>query len=373
MNKWLRCRTSESGSWEHREGIQARISELRALLNDREEAYREEEGPERGRKEKLLEEARGELEKAEDAISPDHSPRYKNAAHVIVGRIHIDAAHNILLRSSKNSEALPMLPGVLAFLREHLTPDDPRRIEAERIVLAASEESPPSEVQREVLLEAMGVARQARVDEAMRVRSFVYIVWWIMLGLTALAVLITILGFVDPGAVPLCFTPEEPNGSEKVAVCPVEMDRIPKDADPAETREVVAGAAQGADYLIIELVGLVAASIAAAAALRRMRGTSTPFAVPLTLALLKLPTGALTAVLGILLMRGGFVPGLTNLDSSSQIIAWAVIFGYAQQVFTHFVDNQAQSILAAGGPGAATSSTPKAVAAETVGADGFSG
>ncbi|MBM7440410.1 hypothetical protein [Streptomyces sp. HB132] len=359
MNKWLKCRSSESGSWEHREGIQARISELRALLNDREEAHRGDDEPERGRKVKLLEEARGELDKAEEAISPMHSPRYKNAAHVIVGRIHIDAAHNMLLRLSRKSEVLPMLPGVLAFLREHLLPGDPRRIEAERIARSVSEKNPPSEVEREILLEAMGVARQARVDEAMRVRSFVYIVWWIMLGLTALAVLITILGFVDPAAVPLCFTPEEPNGSAKVAVCPVEMNRIPKGTDPAKTRELVAGAAQGADYLIVELVGLVAASIAAAAALRRMRGTSTPFAVPLTLALLKLPTGALTAVLGILLMRGGFVPGLTNLDSSAQIIAWAVIFGYAQQVFTHFVDNQAQSILAAGGSGAATSAVPK--------------
>ncbi|MDF6023103.1 hypothetical protein [Streptomyces sp. JH34] len=353
MNKWLKCRSVESGSWEHREGIQARISELRALLNDREEAHREEEEPERGRKEKLFEEAHAELNKAEDAISPNHSSRYKNAAHVIVGRIHIDAAHNILLRLSKDSEVLPLLPGVLAFLREHLLPDDPRRIEAERIAKEASEEKPPSDVKREILLEAMGVARQARVDEAMRVRSFVYIVWWIMLGLTALAVLIAILGFVSPGTVPLCFTPEELNESAKVAVCPVEMNRIPETANPAEARELVAGAAEGADYLIIELVGLLAASIAAAAALRRMRGTSTPFAVPLTLALLKLPTGALTAVLGILLMRGGFVPGLTNLDSSAQIIAWAVVFGYAQQIFTHFVDNQAQSILAVGGPGAA--------------------
>jgi hypothetical protein len=60
---------------------------------------------------------------------------------------------------------------------------------------------------------------------------------------------------------------------------------------------------------------------------------------------LKLPTGALTAVLGLLLMRGGFIPGLSALDSSAQIIAWAIVFGYAQQLLTRFVDQQANTVL----------------------------
>ena len=66
---------------------------------------------------------------------------------------------------------------------------------------------------------------------------------------------------------------------------------------------------------------------------------------------LKLPTGALTAVLGLLLMRGQFVPGLSNLDTSAQIVAWAVVFGYAQQLFTRLVDERGQAVLqAVGGP-----------------------
>jgi hypothetical protein len=99
------------------------------------------------------------------------------------------------------------------------------------------------------------------------------------------------------------------------------------------------------------VVGLVAAAVAAAAALRQINGTSTPFAVPVALAVLKLPTGALTAVLGLLLMRGQFVPGLSNLDTSAQIVAWAVVFGYAQQLFTRLVDERGQAVLqAVGGP-----------------------
>ncbi len=60
---------------------------------------------------------------------------------------------------------------------------------------------------------------------------------------------------------------------------------------------------------------------------------------------LKLPTGAITALLGLLLVRGQFVPGLTALDTSAQILAWALIFGYAQQLFTRLVDQQGQTVL----------------------------
>jgi hypothetical protein len=44
-------------------------------------------------------------------------------------------------------------------------------------------------------------------------------------------------------------------------------------------------------------------------------------------------------------MRGEFIPGLSALDSSGQIIAWAIIFGYAQQLLTGFIDRQAQDVL----------------------------
>jgi hypothetical protein len=66
--------------------------------------------------------------------------------------------------------------------------------------------------------------------------------------------------------------------------------------------------------LVVELVGLAAAAVATASSLRWIRGTSTPFNIPVALAILKLPSGALTAFLGVLLVRGEFIPGL-SLDS----------------------------------------------------------
>ena len=106
------------------------------------------------------------------------------------------------------------------------------------------------------------------------------------------------------------------------------------------------------DIFLIEIVGLVAAMLAWATALREARGTSTPIPIGHALGFLKLPTGAITAVAGILLMRGGFVPGLTALDSAPQIIAWAFVFGFAQQLLTGMVDQKARGVLSdVGGQG----------------------
>ena len=96
---------------------------------------------------------------------------------------------------------------------------------------------------------------------------------------------------------------------------------------------------------LVALLGLIAAAVSSAISLRNLRGTSTPYALPLAVAVLKLPSGAVTAVLGLLLMRGGFVPGLSALDTPAQILAWAVLFGSAQQLFTRFVDARAHTVL----------------------------
>ena len=77
-----------------------------------------------------------------------------------------------------------------------------------------------------------------------------------------------------------------------------------------------------------------------------MASSAAPYDVPLALALLKVPTGALTAVAGILLLGGGFVPGLSELDTQRQILAYALVFGYAQQLATRYLDDRATTLLA---------------------------
>jgi hypothetical protein len=98
------------------------------------------------------------------------------------------------------------------------------------------------------------------------------------------------------------------------------------------------------DIVIVMLMGLLGGSLAAAISIRNVQGAGTPYDIPVVLATLKVPTGALTALAGLVALRGNFVPGLSALDSQEQILAYALVFGYAQQLATGFLDRRAQSL-----------------------------
>jgi hypothetical protein len=155
------------------------------------------------------------------------------------------------------------------------------------------------------------------------------------------------LGARSPQLIPLCFAPQD----SAAVVCPTATQALgksttaPAPADAAATATALRSTGARGDIAIVMVLGMVGAAVVGAAAIRRMRGTSTPFAVPLLLLVLKLPTGALTAFLGLVLLHGQFVPGLSALDDSGQILAWAVIFGAAQQLVTGLVDKNAQTVL----------------------------
>jgi hypothetical protein len=310
---------------------------------------------------------------------------------------HIDAAEEALLQVAPDPFVLGQMPRVLRRVQEALVPGDKRRARLEEIArrqaqgtLTASDRevlltlmskrltggqlsetetesfrevidhcTPPESLtpaEREALFAAFHAANCESRRKQTRVRSFRNMLYLCAFVLSVAAIALAVLGFVRPDVVPLCFEP-----SDQV-VCPTGLVAVPPaisggggqpgqpavDQTPAqEARQdtIVRDTADPFDMVLVELIGLVAAAVAAAIALRDMRGTSAPYGVPLALAVLKLPTGALTAALGLLLMRGQFVPGLSALDSPAQIIAWAIVFGYAQQLFTRFVDQQAQTVL----------------------------
>jgi hypothetical protein len=165
-----------------------------------------------------------------------------------------------------------------------------------------------------------------------------------------LAVALAIIGFVSPTLIPLCFAPQE--AGEAVVVCPTAQSSpfsITPASEPGTPLEDVDDAVNetvsSRDLFVVELIGLTAGAVAAAMAIRGIRGSSERYGLPVALVALRLPTGALTAFLGLLLMRGQFVPGLSALDTSAQILAWALVFGYAQQLFTRLVDQQGQTVL----------------------------
>ncbi|MFF0088131.1 hypothetical protein ACFYR1_52390 [Streptomyces canus] len=341
VKRWFERRrwaAAELGPWEQKEGLRARIAELEAILDA--VAMRAAEDSERSDlAPKYLGRAQKELEAARSALEHSAHPAIRGAAHLGVAQSHVDAAQNLIIWLASPSDVKAMLPQLVALVEEHFARQDPRRVRVKEIAREFRETNELPLSQRAFLAETASLARRLLRKETLRVRSFVRIVAAVATAMLLIAIGVAIAAYNWPWLVPLCFTPED--GGMFTIVCPTNSN------GPVEevTTEEIAHTALDQDYLLIEVAGAVSASVASAAALRHIRGTALPYNVPLVLALLKLPTGALTALLGLVLMRGGFVPGLSALDSSAQIIAWAVVFGYSQQLFTKFVDSQGQALL----------------------------
>jgi len=282
---------------------------------------------------------------------------------------NLDAAEAHLLNIAPPEYLLGQMPSLLQHVRCHLVPGDPRREELEHIARCIGVHEPEHQSnqstdrpqydekkrivaqERGQIVTAMRAASSASLREQVRVRSFRSVLIATTVVMTLLAIAVALTGWRYPYLITLCFAPEE--SGQAVVVCPTQQSEPfsttqSGTARPDTSRDIdnaIREAATRWDLLVVELVGLTAAAVAAAAAIRGIKGSSERYGLPVALAALKLPTGAITAFLGLLLMRGQFVPGLSALDTSAQILAWALVFGYAQQLFTRLVDRQGQTVL----------------------------
>jgi hypothetical protein len=305
----------------------------------------------------------------------DRFPRRRTGAMRERAKSNLDAAEAQLLNFAPASYVLGQMPGLLTHVQCHLIPTDPRRVEFERLArwLGIHEaDHPPQQAEssgssagrvvgdrlaivreeRGSIVTAVRAASSASLREQVRVRSFRDTLVVTSAFMSVLVVAVAVVGFFWPTMIPLCFAPED--GGQTMVVCPTaQSPAFPPAPEAGATAaeqsedidDFVRLTASRQDIIVVELIGLAAAAVAAAGAIRGIRGTSERSLLPVALAVLKLPTGAITAFLGLLLMRGQFVPGLSALDSSAQILAWALVFGYAQQLFTRLVDKQGQTVL----------------------------
>jgi hypothetical protein len=294
---------------------------------------------------------------------------FRNGPLIERATSNLDAAEAHLLTLAPNSYILGQMPCLLNHVQCHLLPNDPRRQEFERIARRLGVKDPdhpmlqkdkdPSAAEKEdivkderrKIINIVRAASSAALREHVRLRSFRNVVVVTAVLMAVLTIGIAITGLFRPTLIPLCFAPEE--AGKATVVCPTAQSEpfVPAGGEPQsgvpvrDIDTVVEETAKPQDLIVVELVGLTAAAIATAAAIRRIKGSSERYGLPVALAALKLPTGAITAFLGLLLMRGQFVPGLSALDTSAQILAWALVFGYAQQLFTRLVDQQGQAVL----------------------------
>lgn len=242
--------------------------------------------------------------------------------------LHAARAHLVDLYAPAEVDA--EIPGAVARVHSTLHRDDPRCITPQQL----RELSP--ERRRAWLRRLLHDGYEAVDLRHAQLRSFRNILLIAAACIIALLSLTAALVSQHPEAMPLCF--------------PVPLDDAAGGTGSATgllncpTRARTAGPT-GGDIGIVVLVGLLGGALAASVAIRGIKGTSTPYDVPVALAWLKVPLGAFTAVLGLVAIQGGFVPGLTALDSQEQVLAYALVLGFAQQAFTGVLDRKAQTLL----------------------------
>jgi hypothetical protein len=191
---------------------------------------------------------------------------------------------------------------------------------------------------RAVLRDAMQVGYDAQDDAYAQVRNFRNILFIGAALLALLVIAVCIVGALRPGAVPLCFQPSNTAGTSQSSTTGVASFVCPSTTG-------YTARPTGGDVSAVALMGLLGGALSATFTVQKLRGTSTPYGVPVALSILKLPAGALTGIAGLVLLYGRFVPGLSELDSQGQILAYAIVLGIAQHLVTRFVDQKAQDVL----------------------------
>lgn len=289
--------------------------------------------------------------------------------------VNLHAAEVVLANLYDEQDIDSRVPDVLARMRTCMAADDERRIKAEMLFGERANGGPLSMIARQwrrngrsnghhlaqgrfahrgdngggphglarrraELRDAMRVSYDAADELHTRVRSFRNVLIVSAVVLSALVLAVCAVGILWPKAIPLCFQPSFTTSGAPEQ--PITVEQISSFACPSSTGRAMP---RSGDVPIVALMGLLGGALSATFGIQKLRGTSTPYAIPVALSSMKLPAGALTAIVGLVLVHGEFVPGLSELDSQGQILAYAVVLGVAQHLFTRFVDRRAETVL----------------------------
>lgn len=247
---------------------------------------------------------------------------------------NLHAAEALIVGLYDHEEGEAEIPEALARVEASLDRDDPRRRAVAELATTAASLGPDRA--RAEVRKAIEVGHAATDHEHSRLRNFRNTV---LIAAALTAALVT--GFTwhvaaNPTEVSFCCIPTPEPTQPAMLMCPT-AEYVADGSNDGPASE---------DVIVVAMLGLLGGALAAAVSIKNLSGTSTPYDVPFALAALKLPLGTLTAIGGLLVLRGQFVPGLSELASQGQILAYALILGYAQQVLTSLIDKQADHLLA---------------------------
>ena len=235
---------------------------------------------------------RNHLHMAMEAASKDHN-LWRLLSGAIFERVNsnCDAAEANLLRIAPDEYIQGQVPSLLAHTQRHLPETDSRRLALERLARELAQAAATNggaasldSAQRTQLVSAVRAASSQAGREQAAVRSFRNVLGVTTMVLVLLSVAVALVGILSPTSIPLCFNPEQ--GGEQVVVCPTGQSALLPVPGIRDIDNVVDETVRKADLFTVEFIGLIAAAIAAASGLRRIRGSTLPYGLPVALAIL---------------------------------------------------------------------------------------
>jgi hypothetical protein len=235
--------------------------------------------------------------------------------------LNLHAAKVQMVDVYEEGELRAEIPGRLARAQQTFRADDPRLTAAERLMQNGDLQS---DVTRPALRNLISDSYAQADREYAQIRSFRNIVLMSALALYVLVVAIVGVVALKPHWLPLCFALDG-------------HQACPTSSGPTGPR--------GADIVIVALLGAAGGAVGTLGSIRNLKGTSTPYDIPAAVATLKIPLGALTAILAVAAISANLVPGLSYLDSRGQILAFALVFGFAGQALARPLDRRGQILM----------------------------
>jgi hypothetical protein len=265
------------------------------------------------------------LERAREALEPAGPIRalrdWYSGASVEAASTSLHRASEVLLVIQSPAALASELPDIMAAFESNLAADDPRRLE-----LKPALEEAARILLHEQQLDAMTVALRAKLRAARRaanavssaaqasVRRWRNALVWAGASVTLLVLALAVIHAFVPDF--LSLEPAEPKG----APAPVQP-------------------------WAVELVGAAGGALAALLALTRFSGFTDPFGLPTAQALLRIPTAAATSLFGVVLMQTAALDVLRPQQNGTKVLAFAFLFGYAQEPLLRMIDRQAGKVL----------------------------
>ena len=170
---------------------------------------------------------------------------------------------------------------------------------------------------------ALSEANRAEDLEQSQVRRFRNVLLGTFVGLFIFVVLLGIIGNLHPAHFPLCV--QEAGAATGTKACP----------SGGHT-------ASAADLPLVLGIGIIGAALAVARNLAGLKPTGVRFSLSVGQGLIKIAFGAITAMLGIIILSTQTNVGF--LGTQEGLLTAAVVFGYSQQLFTKLIDQQATDL-----------------------------